>query len=487
MLEPIPITSPVEKIDNDPSGEVELAAVMDEVERQLLRMPAEAGGLKEMPRINAAVKTLSALTLNHIGRQTGVPFRTAFADDPLINNTEYLIYHSVFSVLLDRNGEPTTLAGRLRYPILVPDAGSVMERQFPPPGLYVSVQKYGFQTFHLERDRITKVLFGGIGALVENHGGGVRAPHEFQERIQRYMDGLGTAYAASVVNPAGFKPGELSVDALRRKFPELVAATLPYTVKEIEKRAHGLYENWEEVAKGIALEVLKEVVVQKIREKIIEYVVKKIGSKLIPLINLVSTAWDLFEGASEARRVRNIIGCILLHVKGSGPDDLHIAAKTLAQILAEKFEELLLEALTKRAVQLSGKALQPRKGGDASAAPARSTRGGDGDPAVPHGEPRRSGDAAVDKAASAPVQTTSPTVKPSLTATNDPGTARPATGATGIGSPAVGHTAASDAPPTAGQRPRASAEDTNTHPTSDRPVETESDTARPAEDRPSGG
>lgn len=426
VLEPIPAVDKHDRIDADEARAAELEAAMLRLEQTLVGLSLGRTGLAGTPQVRAAIAALSTFTLKHIERQTGVRFDSPFASDKLIKYTECLIYHSVHSVVLDNRGEPTTLGGRLRYPILVPDPGSDMEQHLHSPGLYISVRKYGFGDYRLDDNRITKIIVGGIGALIENHGIGVREPHEFQRRIQEYLDGMGTAYAASMVVPSAFQPAELTVDAISRKLPELATATVPYLVVEIDKQASDLYENWEEVAKSAGVEALKAVITAEAKKLVVSYLVKKIGVKIVPLVNVASTLYDLFTGEEERLRVRNIIGCIMLSVKGTAEDDLHIAAKTIAQILAEKFKDALLDALVGEATKAGGKVLKTRKGRSAH----RTSR----QPAeLPgQGTPARRAEPPPDRPAANP------------TATGHPSTGAPSTGSRSTDTTSVGNPGTED-------------------------------------------
>jgi hypothetical protein len=227
------------------------------------------------------------------------------------------------------------------------------------------VKHYGDSDFMLgENGSIKKMLWGGIGGLVENYGGGVRAPHDFQERLQQHIISLGYAYVGAVVSPAAFGGPDISVDLLEEKFPILVEATLPYTAREIEKLAKHDFENWPDLIKEIGIEVVKQVILAEVKRRVRNYLIKKIGTKVIPLINMASALYDAFTGEAERRRVRNMIGCILLHAKGSGPDDLHIAAKILGKILAEMFREEIIKAIVKKAAEKGQKAIQRRSKDD---------------------------------------------------------------------------------------------------------------------------
>jgi hypothetical protein len=368
MQDPAVLVEKKEHIQADDAKMAEIEATMLELEKRINRLSLTGTGLDNTPQIKEAIAVLSTLTLRHIAKQTGVTADPAFDDDKLIRSIEVFVYHSVYSVVLDKQGEPIDLYGRLHYPILVPDPGSVMERSLPVPGTYISVRKYGFGHFQVDGKKIRKIILGGVGGFIENHGGGVRVPHEFHERIQNWLDSTGHAYVASLVVNSAFNPKELSASAIKEKFPELTEAVFPYAVKEMRLRARTIFKNWDEIAKQIGKEVLEQVIVDRIKDKIKWWLVKKIGVKIVPLVNVASAVHDLFAGEEERRRVRNAIACIILHVKGTSQDDLHIAAKVLAKIIIEALEDAIMDALVSKAVQGGSKLIRRRKG-DAGAEP----------------------------------------------------------------------------------------------------------------------
>jgi hypothetical protein len=363
VMEPIPIVDKRDSLKADDSQQAALEASMLILEKTLTGI-ALGNRLDDTPLVKQAVITLSALTLKTIERQTGVRINPGFDDVKLIKSTEVIFYHSVFSVVLDAQGEPSTLGGLLDYPILVSPPGHVMERNLHPPGaLYIGLRKYGDGAFRVTDKAISKILFGGIGGFVENYGGGVREPHPFQQTIQGHLDLLHPAYVAAIITPAAFQPGELTVSAVLQKFPALIEAVLPYGVREIGKKAQHLFDNWGDVAKQIGIEVLKSIIKEQVKKKVIEFLVKKIGAKVIPLVNVASALYDAFAGEEERMQVRHAVACIMLHVKGTSREDTHIAAKILAKILVDKFEQAIMQALTRKAAELGGRALTYRKRG----------------------------------------------------------------------------------------------------------------------------
>lgn len=426
---PIVLVEKKQDIKVDDSQQAALDATMLEAERLVNEAAiSAAGGLENTPEVKRALGYLTTVTLKHIEKQTGVQFHSPYDEVKLIKSTEFLVYHGPFSVVLDMQGNPTTLNGLLRFPILIPDPGSVMERSLPVPGVYVSVQKYGFGDFQLDGKKIRKILFGGIGGLVENYGIGVRRPHEFNQRLQGHLEMMGYAFASSLIAKSAFSPKELTVSAIKNQFSDVVEMTMPYAVTEIAKRAKHDFENWEEIAKEIGKEVLKAIIIEKVKDKIKMWLIKKIGTKIIPLVNAVSAIYDLFAGEEERRQVRNAVGCIMMYVQGSTDDDHHIAAKTLAKIMTDIFHDAIMSAIIKKAAEKGGK-LSFRKhdpdagGGKGHAKPSDDDASAKTDPSAKHQD--APADTPADTTAAKPADTATRTDSPQGTdrrATDDPAT-----------------------------------------------------------------
>ena len=313
------------------------------------------------PLVTGAVKALSTVTLQDIQQQTQVEFKSAYADVPLIKSTQVILYHSVYTVVLDAKGEPFNLNGRLDYPILVPKPGSQMQRHVPPPGaLHVSVQKYGFQAFSIMDSCIRKNLASGVGGF-EEYGYGYSGPHEFHEVLQSYLEFLGHSYIAAVTADGAYRREELTVDRVRKQVPALVRASLPYTVKEINVRLADKIENYEAFLKQIGEQIIRALIMAKLRDMIKEFLVKKIGTKILPLVNVAFAVYDMVTGAEERTRIRNALACMILAVKGTGEEDMTIAAKTMAKIMADEFEDKIIDALVNAGAKRVAKAVHGRK------------------------------------------------------------------------------------------------------------------------------
>ena len=321
------------------------------------------------PLVNRTVGTLKKVTLADIQLQTQVEFPKTWADRPLYGDTELILYHSVYSFVLDRNGEPTTLGGRLDYPILVPEPGSQMRRHAPPPGMVaVSVQKYGFQNFGIVDGRIVKLLEGGVGGF-EEYGYGYSGPHAYHQLIQRYIDGIGShAYLSGITAPAALRRADITYDRITSRLPYFVEFVVPPLVKEMEKRAKDKVENWQEFVKQIAVEVIKSIIIDAAKDYVRKYIIKKVGTRIVPGLNAAMAVYDLATGGTERMRMRNAIACLLVAIESDADEDLTIAGKVCAQIVADALEDKIIAAIVRlgtKAATAAGKhvAAKARGGG----------------------------------------------------------------------------------------------------------------------------
>jgi hypothetical protein len=301
------------------------------------------------PTVNAAIARLRSTTLNDITRHTGVKFESAHADVPLINNTEFILYHSVCSFLIDKDGEPTDLRltrdgeGLVDYPILIEAPGEQMRRSVPADdGVYISVQKYGDSKFRLNDTGITKLLFGTVGGFTE-YGYGYSGPHRIHKLLQGRLDRGG--FVAAVTVPGVYAREEITWSRIRNRIPEFVDVVTPYLVKEVLKRASDKLENWEAFVTEVIESVIQELILDKIRDKIRNYLIKKVGKRIVPGLNAVAALVDLFTGGGERTRMRNIIACMIVALRSNAEEDMHIAAKTCSKVVADEFEKAVMDAL----------------------------------------------------------------------------------------------------------------------------------------------
>lgn len=334
----------------------------DKLDIRLASLPAVPMPVSTTPAIDRIVASLSSLTLADISEQTRVPFPGVDRSSPLIERVELILFHGAsFSVVLDKSGEPTNLGGRLPYPILVGEPKSPVTRRVPSPGAYVSVQKYGFSTFKIERRAVSKVLFGGVGAF-DDKVLNASAPHEVHTVIQTYMDRSSRQYIAGTSLRSAFEPGELTVELIWDRLPDLAVQCVPYAVAEIRKYLS--QQGLEQLLKEVAESLVQQIIVEFIKTRIRNFIVKTIGGKLVPFVNLALALYDFFGNEDEFRRIRHAIAAVLLSLRGRTLDEDTIAAKILGEIVAEEFRQDVVAAVVGRLHQHIA-----ARGHDAAAAP----------------------------------------------------------------------------------------------------------------------
>jgi hypothetical protein len=359
-----------------------------------LRAATQATGVVKTPTIAEAVRLLSSLSLRHLSRATGVTFTVPDLDAKLAGLTEVILYHSVYTVVLDRQGEPFDLHGRLDYPILVPEPGSQMQRNCPPPGVYISVQRYGDGSFRIGEGPITKLLFGGAGSFVE-YGYGYSGPHEFQTTIQRYLDALGRSYIASVSTRSLFQRRDITIDLISDTVPRLVEAALPFTVREVTSRLERDIEDYQRFLASLSEELVRTLIHEQIRARVRDYLIKKLGPKVIPFLNAASAVYDAVAGAEERMRVRHALAAVIMALKGTSSDDMTISAKVLSKVMADEVYERIRQGLVNRGAKLAKHAARHLKPQAKAQAPAPDAPAPDAPP-EPKAPEATTGNAAVD-------------------------------------------------------------------------------------------
>jgi hypothetical protein len=318
------------------------------------------------PTVNAAIARLRSTNLNDIQRHTGVKFDPAYADVPLIRNTGFILYHSVISFVLDTKGEPFDLRfsredkAMIDYPILIEGPGEQMRRSVPADdGVYLSVQKYGLGTFRLNDAGITKLLLGTVGGFTE-FGYGYSGPHRIQKTLQSYLERR-ASFVAAVTVPGAYTRQEITWSRIKSRIPEFVDVVVPYLVKEVGKRASYKLENWEAFVTEVLEEVIKEIILDEVKTKVRNYLIKKIGKRIVPGLNAVAALVDLFDGGEERLRIRHIIACMIVALRSNADEDLHIAAKTCAIVMADEFEGAVMNALVKHSKKGAAKLAKKSK------------------------------------------------------------------------------------------------------------------------------
>ena len=329
------------------------------------------------PLVNNAIRQLSSYTLADLRTATTAKLQSPWEDDKLIEHTNVILYHSVVTMVLDKAGNPFDLRytpdrrGLLDYAVLVPELGSQMRRALPNPGgVTVSVQRYGDTTFRIENDKISKVLFGGVGSFREV-GYGYTGKHALQETVEQFLKGAG-GYIASVSAEAAFNPAEADLSRINLRLYDLAEAATPHVINEMKARLKNVVENWQEILEQGVWEAIKNVVIDEIRDRIQKYVIKKIGESIVPVVNAAFALYDLATGSAARTRMRYAIACAILAVKGTTEEDTELAARVVSKVVADEFEDKIIEALINAAKHV-GKKVVRRATGARPSAPAPKT------------------------------------------------------------------------------------------------------------------
>lgn len=355
VIEPIPVSDPEPKpLDDEKSLQEGLNKTLQQLEETLDKIHLSSIASSETPEIDKAIYALGRLSIKDVATQTKAKFNSrfyfAYQDSKLLDLTEAIIYHSVFSVVLDKKGNPSDLNGRLDYPILVAKPGQAMQRNIPMPGLYISLEKSGDAFFSIKGAKVQKLLFGGIGEFVK--GDGTKTAHEFKEKIESYMDNYAKYnFLASVSVESIYKRNDYSLDLITEKISEVVIAALPYTVQEVIDNLKSIFANYDSFLKTIGEERIRSLIIERLRKWVRDFLVKKIGVKIVPLLNAASAVYDAFDGEEERVMVRHTIAYMILAIKGTVKDDMTIAAKGLSKIMASKFQEEIVQAIAKKAAE----------------------------------------------------------------------------------------------------------------------------------------
>jgi hypothetical protein len=329
------------------------------------------------PLVANVIRQLSSYTLADLRTATGAKVQSPWENDKLIAHTNVILYHSVFTVVLDQAGNPFDLRytpdgrGLLDYALLMPEPGSQMQRALPNAGgVIVSVQRYGDATFRIEKGEIRKVLFGGVGSFAEV-GYGYTGKHPLQQTIEQFLKYAGM-YIASASAEAAFNPAEADLGRIYLRLYDLADAATPHVTNEIIARLKKVVENWQEILEEAVWEAIKNVVIGEIRERIKQYVIKKVGERIVPVLNAGFALYDLATGSAARTRMRYAIACAMLAVKGTTEEDTELAAKVISKVVADEFEDKIIEALIKAASHAGKKVVRHATGKPPSDSPPKT-------------------------------------------------------------------------------------------------------------------
>lgn len=300
------------------------------------------------PLVSKVITALSQRTFRDLATAAGTEMRWPWEDDKLIKHTPVILYHSAYTVALDPTGKP--LDRKIAdYGLCLENPKRTMHRLLPPPGwVLVNVGGYG-NTFRFHAGKVISVDCT-MGAITEyGH------PHPFQQAVQYYLNAGG--FVAAVTAEAAVTPAEVTLGRIVSRLPDLAEAAIPHIVEECLTRAKATFENWQDQALQLIREAIRDAVIEAIRNRVIWYVVKKIGKRILPVVNVVSTVVDV--ATAESERLRYAVRCGWFAVMGTA-EDTEIAARVLAKVIADEFEEQAIAAIVKNAAK-AGVPLVKRK------------------------------------------------------------------------------------------------------------------------------
>ena len=310
----------------------------------------------DMPLVSGYIANVKALTFADLEAQSRARYGYGVRDDSVYDRVELIIYHSVYSVLLDREGNPAFLP-HFPYAFIIPRPGVPMERRMQPEGLYLGTGKladYQFAVDAKDPKKVRSILFGGIGGLVETLNT-FSWEHELHTQLQAYIDFNGVYAVPVIVTPQAFNSGALTIGKAYDRMPEIIEHTARHMYAELARRLANLYENYGDILKQVGVDLVKSIVVDQIKSWAVEYLVKKLGKKILPVVNAISAVVDALDD-EELAMTRAALTALVMAVKSKSPDDMTISSKVLAKIGTDKVQARVVQELSKRGAHLVKKA-----------------------------------------------------------------------------------------------------------------------------------
>lgn len=307
---------------------------------------------RDMPLVSTYLGQIKAFKFSDLERQSRARYGYGVSDDQIYGRVELMIYHSVYSVLLDNAGNPAFLPG-FPYALLIPKPGVPMERRMQPPGLYLGTGKLADYQFAVDRKdprKVKSILFGGIGGLTETLNT-FSWEHELHTQLQQHIDFTGIYVVPVIVAPEAFNSGELTIGKAYDRMPEIVEHTARHVYAEIVKRLGNLYENYPDILKQVGADIVKDIIIDQVKSWAIDYLVKKLGKKIIPVVNVVSALAEALDD-EELAMTRAALTALVMAVKSTRADDMTISSKVLGKIGADKVQARVVQELSKRGAQL---------------------------------------------------------------------------------------------------------------------------------------
>ena len=328
----------------------------------------------DSPLVTNYLENLKRLNLEDVYKQTGVSIRNR-ADFKLSEMVSYIYYASFITLVLDKNGDPVDgngVHGLFRYGMILYSRKHKTVKFIPPQGKYVSLGPLPGQQFSIDGGIIKKMSidYQGILAYQEVDVTGQWEPDYQKEANERFSKN--GEYIGSLVVSSAYSPKDIGVSDMVFALPEIVEATMPYFFIVIRKKIKSWFENYEDLLKEIAKEVLKNLIVETLKDLAVRYVVKKIGKKVIPVVNVVAGIKDVVDTIRgiDTERDTIAINCVRLYMKGIEQDDQTLSVKILANIMGDEFENEIKGAIIKHATKQGLKIVNKVKGSVSKPDPA---------------------------------------------------------------------------------------------------------------------
>lgn len=285
----------------------------------------------------------------------------------LFDRTDIILYHSINTVLIDKEGNPNKeirgfdVCPSAESPILYPvhEHRVSMKRHMPPPSAtYISLARDCGFSFRISLNEkklsVEQTLFHMTGEFFFSEYG-QSGTYPFQNEIQTWLRNNEPSFVAAVTAPSALQQKEVTYSVFKEMVPKLTEASIPFVVAEIITRTKNRKDNLPEYLMTIGREIIIDLLKDLIIDWVKWYLTKKIGSKIIPLINAVVTVAEIWTEEEERIQIRTTIACLRMAIKGGCPDDMTIAAKVFAKVIVDKFEDKLIEHLALKARQGANK------------------------------------------------------------------------------------------------------------------------------------
>lgn len=310
----------------------------------------------DIPKINEYIeKSLKHLRISDLEAQTLGKYPYWERDDIVYSHVNYMIYHSVVSVVLDKEGNPAYEKDFFPYALLIrPQRFKEfpMMRIVSPPGLYLSIDKGVDKQLVVTDDlKVTPIPVGdGPVGFVRVFAAKFHE-HPFKTELQTFFNRFPPHVLPQIIVDAALGTYNVSPITLYLGMEKIIPNIDTYAVEDIKRRLEYLYVNYADVLAKLGLEMLKSIVTEIVRNWVIKTLLKKIGAKFIPGVNVISAIEDALddEGIDWAR---TIIWCLMMAGISEQTDDITIATKVFTKAAVDKVQCLIVAEVQKRASKI---------------------------------------------------------------------------------------------------------------------------------------